>query len=698
MDEIELLKKKLLRETKARKQAETILESKALQLHQLNEDLKLLNNNLEDKIVERTKSLTESEKRYRTLVEQAEDFIYNIDSNGNFLYINPIGIQKFGYKNEEIIGKSFLSFIPEEDREAMFIHYNKIKKEEVKKDYLEFRVKSKDEKIYWIGQNVTRIDNEADASFYYTAVARDITERKELQAQLEIARLEAIKAQEAEKAFLANMSHEIRTPLNAIIGMSHLLLDTTLDHEQSEYLTALSSSAAILKSLISDILDISKIDAGSLEVQNSPLDIHTLAKQLIYSFQVNNREKDLHFSVFVDPRIDVYLVSDVQLLNQILLNLLSNAYKFTELGEVKLEVKVLDESEDQLKVKFSVFDTGIGIDKSEIESIFQEFKQANPSIRKKYGGTGLGLYISRQLVALLGGKLSVNSKKGEGSEFFFSLDLDISNEEYEPLSKQSILVPNVSYQDKRALVVEDNGFNVKYITSLLNKWELDYDVSGNGLEAFQQCLEKKYDIIFMDLQMPVMDGFEATRKIRDHESMNQKVPIVALTASTFLSKKRLALEAGMTDFLSKPFTPDQLHLIITKYLSTNIQKPTKVKHYQYAQELDTSYLEKAYGGDLAYSLDMFETFLEIIEDELILLKDAIYTGEIDKMYKIIHRIKPTFAMVGITNITEYLAKVESEREENVSRDWSSFYEDLEEQILQKIPIIKNEVKQIKLWQ
>lgn len=694
MDEIGLLKKKLQREIGARKQAESILEAKALQLHQANENLIELNQSLEEKIKERTKSLTESEIKYKSLVEQAEDFIYNIDGNGFFLYVNPIGVQKFGFSEENIIGKSFLEFIPKEDIDQELRYYTNIKEKKINSDYHEFRIVSKHGDIYWIGQNVSRINHE-DGSFYFTAVARDITARKQTEKELEIARQEAINAQEAEKRFLANMSHEIRTPLNAIIGMSHLLEDTSLDNEQSEFLGALSSSARILKSLISDILDISKIDAGSLEVQSSAFNIHSLAHQLINTFEINNTEKDIQYNLSVDPLINTLLLSDSQLINQVLLNLLSNASKFTEQGKIGLSIEVLEQNDDAFSLKFNVSDTGIGLAEHEIEEIFQEFKQANNSIRKNYGGTGLGLYISRQIVNLLGGELLVDSVINQGSNFYFILNLEKSIRLNDEMDTPSIESPTQSYSENKALIVEDNAFNIKYISSLLTKWGLKYDICNNGLDAFNQFKKTEYDIIFMDLQMPVMDGFEATRKIRDYGGQKSKVPIIALTASTFLSKKRLALEAGMTDFISKPFTPDQLQKITTKYLVQSLSPKTTKQDIIQSSELDANYLNEMYHGDKSHAIDMFETFLEIVDDELLVLKTATTKGQIEDIYKIIHRIKPIFAMVGLTQITEQLAVVESNKGDDNTINWPNFYEQLKIDVDAKRPIIQSEIQRLK---
>ncbi len=829
MDEISLLKKKLERERAARKQAEGILETKARELFEANESLKTLNQNLEIEVAKRTSSLVASELRYRALVEEAKDLIYNIDAEGYFMYVNSIGIERFGYTESHIVGKRYIDFIPEEDVPKEFAYYTRVREEGLKSDYHEFRVISNDGSIFWLGQNVNKVENE-DGTFFYTAVARDITQRKEAERELEIAKLElqksevkyrsiienmdlglmevdtngnilrvydkfydmldyeegdligksanetllvdgyeavlneqdanrlkgetgvyevkikkkdgseiwvlisgapfydengnvagsigvhyditdrkelenqleiarrkAVKAQQAEKVFLANMSHEIRTPLNAIIGMSHLLMDTNLNDEQQDFLEALTSSADILKSLISDILDISKIDAGSLDIQLKPFDLHRSIDQLLTTFTLQKLDSDVVFSSRVDGQITYLLNSDPQLLNQILLNLLSNAQKFTEKGSVELQVSVLEEKGEYVSVRFQVRDTGIGISKEDISFIFNEFKQANASIRSKYGGTGLGLSISNQLVKLLGGELKVDSIIGKGSTFYFDLELEKAklngNEELAHTSIEAFRGMN-----NKILVVEDNKMNLKYITALLKKWNLDYEVCFNGVEACKLTEKIEFDLIFMDLQMPEMDGFEATQIIRSRENGNQNTPIVALTASTFLSKKRLALKAGMSDFLSKPFTPDQVLSIISKYLSRKEVSKLEGAGFEFAAELDVNYLNQAYGSDSEYALEMFQTFLEIIDDELIMIREALDLNQKDDIKKKLHRIKPTFTMVGLKIISDRIEAVEKRLVNNEEVDLMDWYFKLENEIKGYMPILNQEVEKLKQWQ
>jgi len=829
MDEISILKRKLERENLARKQAESILETKALELYKANELLRELNQNLENEIAIRTKSLVDSEEKYRTVIEQAKDIIYRIDDEGYFLFINKIGIEKFGYTEEEIIGKRYIEFIPEDDLETEFAYYTEVRDSEVATDYHEFRIASKNGQVFWVGQNVNRIINQ-DGTVYFTAVARDITrrkatenalakakielqkseikykgilenmelglievdtkgnilrvydifnkmlgyegnelvgknanktllvetfeeklieedikriqgqtgvyevklkkkdgseiwviisgapfydekgnvigsigvhyditDRKELENQLEISRRKAVKAQQAEKAFLANMSHEIRTPLNAIIGMSHLLMDTQLDEEQADFIDTLNNSASILKTLISDILDISKIDAGSLVMQYRSFNIKSLGEKLFNTFKKQDQDGKVEFIYTCDPNIHSSLISDPQLINQVLINLLGNAQKFTNSGSIELIINVISENNDSAKIGFQVKDTGIGISKIEANQIFQEFKQANNEIRTKFGGSGLGLSISYQLVKLLGGKLSVSSVQGEGSNFSFELEMKISEDLPRVENKISLL--NKLDTDKNTiLVVEDNAMNIKYITSLLNKWKIKHHVALNGKEAYDLFLENEYDLIFMDLQMPIMGGFEATQLIRESKSTNAQVPIVALTASTFLSKKRLALKAGMTDFLSKPFTPDQLHEMIDKYLNSSEIEIVQEEHFTFSNELDSEYLKQAYGNDSEYALDMFETYLEIIDDDLLLIQDSIRTNDLPALKKQLHRIKPTFTMVGISEITKIIETVEPTLNSMTKTELDQWFNEFDKLTRSKTPLITEEIKRIGLWQ
>lgn len=789
MNELELLKRRLKRERAARKQAELILESKALELYKANELLRKLNESLEDQIAERTNDLLESETKYRNVIEQATDIIYSTDDKGYFTFINPLGVDAFGYKPKEILGRRYIDFVLDEYKEELFNYYTKFRDEGLVSGYYEFPIRSKNGDVHWIGQNVNRVKSKG-GNFYFNAVARDITlrknaenelesaqkalaqseikyrsvlenmelglmevdtngviirvyerfckmtgyskqeligkdaintlvvkgyeeilrkqdanrlkkesgvyevkirrkdgkhiwvlisgapffnqkgevigslgihfeitERKELESNLKIARQKAVAAQKAEQQFLANMSHEIRTPLNAIIGMSHLLKDTILDDKQQEFVEILSDSASLLKGLVSDILDISKIDSGLAEINESAFDMNSFTKRLIKTFELRAQEKGIILTASIPCDKTCIVSSDKQWLNQIFINLLSNAIKFTPSGSVNLIAKKLKEKENTSLFYFEVSDTGIGMNESEVETIFTSFKQANKNVRKEFGGTGLGLSIASRLVAMLGGELEVESIKGKGSRFFFSLNLKSANEE-ELVSRNFDEIGRIVDKKVKLLIVEDNFMNQKYISSLLHKWNIAFDIADNGLIAVEKYKLQHYDLIFMDLSMPVMDGYEATNIIRSLPG--NQVPIIALTASTFLSKKELALQAGMTDFLAKPFTPEELTLMLLKHLSRKALVNTDSKKIASdIVELDRKKLNSLYGGDQDYALDMFKTYRSIIDAELETLESEVNSGNDDAVKKQVHKIKPMFSMVGLQSISDLCEQVET---------------------------------------
>ncbi|AEI48656.1 PAS domain S-box protein [Runella slithyformis] len=953
MQEIEILKRRVERERKARMEAEAILEDKALQLYQVNEQLRQLNENLEQQVKEGGAKLQKSEKRYQQLIESVQDIIYKISPSGYFTFVNPVVEQRLGYSADEIIGRHFTELVVPEYREQLVNFYWEMVNSQKESTYNDFPVYKKNGEIAWIGQTVRLIESEGNV-MELVAVARDITEqvatedalrttqtrlstlitnlqkgvlvedenrriilvnqlfcdlfaiplkaelligidcsqsaeqskhlfsnpeefvqrinellarqeimineelhmadgrilerdyvpiflegqyrghlwkyadvteqylaresirkseekyrgimnnmelglievdledrickaydrfcemmgyaeeeligqiasdlflpeefrnvfneqqsiriegratsyeiqmvkkdgsriwvivsgapimdeygeivgsmgihydisaRKLLEQELALAKEVAEEARQAEKQFLANMSHEIRTPLNAIIGMTHLLFDTRPNKQQYEYLDILKSSADFLHSLISDLLDMAKIEAGRIEVQSHPFDLVGLLRTTQRVFQIKLENRPIELDLMIDGRIAGNYMGDDVMLNQILLNIIGNAEKFTEEGTIEITAKLKKEDNDTVWIEFKIADTGIGIPKEKLELIFQKFKQVNPQ-GHKHKGTGLGLAITKQLVELQGGTLTVKSEENEGTTFTFTLpfqksDAEIVKNDYEIEEGSSNL------EKCNLLVVEDNIMNQRYISGLLNKWNIPFTIAIDGRKAVEQAHKQQFDIILMDIQMPNMDGYEATLTIRNTTNLNQKTPIVALTASAMLDQKNKTKAVGMDDFITKPFTPTQLLSVIKRFLKAESLKTEPVQDEAPPAKVESllNYprIKDLYGDDTEYIVDMMETFLTDALPDFAEFQGLINAQDWVALSKLAHRLKPTLGMVGLTDLEEKMGQLETRARNNPQPEslqliWSSITDKLEngtKEIQQEIEKLKS---------
>lgn len=398
---------------------------------------------------------------------------------------------------------------------------------------------------------------------------QDITERKNAELEILKAKLEADEARKTQEQFLANMSHEIRTPMNGIIGMTQLIAGTQLTEEQKEYVETIKESASNLLFIINDILDIAKIVAGKILIEEVDYVFKDVVKNSIKITQFRAESKGVLLTSEIDKNIYPVLTGDPVRLNQILINLIGNAIKFTEKGEVKVKVKMLENDQSKVKLEFAIEDTGIGIPEDKLDSIFESFTQASSATTRKYGGTGLGLAITKQLIELQGGTISVVSKSGVGSTFSFSLIIKKSNVEI--VATKDVTDNNKlshPFSDVKILLVEDNLINQKVASYTLKKQGAVVEIANHGKEAIIMLRKKKYDIILMDIQMPEMDGFETTQYIRNSiKGSINKTPIIAMTASALVSEKAKCLASGMNDYISKPFQAKELYEKISLQLN-----------------------------------------------------------------------------------------------------------------------------------
>ncbi|MHA4740132.1 response regulator [Dyadobacter sp. MSC1_007] len=396
----------------------------------------------------------------------------------------------------------------------------------------------------------------------------DVEKRKAHELALVDAQTQAEKARKTKESFLANMSHEIRTPLNGIIGLGNLLAATQLAGPQEELVAMLRQSSGSLLNILNDILDISKIDEGKFSVIPTSTDIRVLLKGIIDLMQFKADEKKLHLHLEMEEQIPECVMVDGMRLNQILLNLVGNALKFTEKGSVLLKMERVSQTTAGHKIRFSVEDTGIGMSEEHMANIFSEYGQASENTSHQYGGTGLGLTISQKLVRLMGSELEVNSRYNHGSQFFFTLMLKDANEKAEDTKVTVAFQDLPPFDRKKVLVAEDNPINALLLKKYLKAWQLDATVVGNGREAVDRLRQEFYDLIIMDTRMPEMDGFQAAKFARD--TLRVLTPILSLSATVLPEEVAQALEAGMNDTLSKPFEPEKLHQKIGLLLSSVI--------------------------------------------------------------------------------------------------------------------------------
>ena len=425
----------------------------------------------------------------------------------------------------------------------------------------------------WLLGSGEPVINEAGEVIKIRGVARDITAQKERDAAIKAKEFAEL-ANQAKSDFLANMSHEIRTPLNGIIGFTDLLLKTKLDSDQQVYMSNINQSANLLLDIINDILDFSKIESGKFELSFEPVNLRSLAEQVIDLFKSHALNKKIDLNLMIDPNIPKYVITDSVRLKQVLVNLIGNAVKFTNFGEVLLQIEIVKKNKNQfVPICFSVIDTGIGIQNHNLNKIFQSFVQEDVSTSKKFGGTGLGLSISNQILEKLNSKINVKSVVGEGSNFNFTINFETANSlaTKEQISgyvdEKKNNKSNKLSKKFKILIVEDNKINMllctKMIHSILPKSTILE--AYNGKMALEILENQNVNLILMDIQMPIKNGYETTIEIRNNDKF-KNLPIIALTAGIMIGEKEKCIENGMDDFISKPFKLIELQTIINKYI------------------------------------------------------------------------------------------------------------------------------------
>ncbi len=646
-------------------------------------ELAATNSALEDEIarreakehaLEREKLAAQRERiRAERYFQVADVVMLVLDPLGVVRLINSKGCETLGYEEAEVVGKNWFDhFVAVESLAELRRRFSENRANE----YFEYPVKTRDGGERLVAWHTTYLTDEAGRPAGTLSSGSDITSIRSLQRAKEIAE----SANRAKSQFLANMSHEIRTPMNGVLGMTELLLDTPLDPKQTDYATKTRRSALHLLHIIDDVLDFSKIEAGRLELENIPFDLGQLVQEATATFEVPARRKGLRLSSSLADDVPTELIGDPTRLRQILFNLLGNAIKFTESGAVNLDVGGRALSHEAAELRFEVTDSGIGIEEDKRRAIFDSFQQADGSTTRNYGGTGLGLSICSELVQMMGGEIGVDSSPGSGSTFWFTVELmrgerraagddDFETRERRPAAR-------ISLAGHRLLLVEDNPINRDVVRGMLEGLGGRVDVVANGAEAVEAATAASYSLILMDCQMPVLDGYEATREIRRQER-GEATPIVAMTAHTVAGERQKCLDAGMDEYLTKPFTRDRLLAMIAGFLpaaadtqpdpdragepgggdpveriasfTTDTPAIDRAAQDRFLwQALSPKSAQKVLSAYIAASPDLVEE-----------MTTALAALDYDRLASLAHRFKSNNAMIGATHLAHLCAKLDA---------------------------------------
>ncbi len=677
-DELEIANKELLFQISEK-------QNRADELEIAEKELDFQNQEKEKRIIENkeleaySNSLKLAAQYSLSLIEASRDPLFTISPDGKITDTNQASVRVTDVSKEDLIGSDFITYFtePEKARKGY---------EEVfaKGFVVDYPLVVKDHKLTDVLFNGSVYKDQEGNIIGAVVVARDITEQKKAEKELIEARVFAelattiaeeakntaetatVKAEEAVKSkqqFLSNMSHEIRTPMNAIIGFTKVMLKTEISAKQKEYLMAIKMSGDALIVLINDILDLAKVDSGKMTFEKTPFKLSLSIKAMLHLFETKIQEKNLKLITHYDKNIPEILVGDPVRLHQIILNLVSNAVKFTNQGKITVSIALVSENDTEVTLKFAVTDTGIGIKEKKIGQVFENFQQATSGTSRIFGGTGLGLAIVKQLVQAQNGSIDVISEFGKGSTFSFTL-------KFKKTSANAVLEPeieelNTDIKDTKILVVEDMELNQLLMKTILDDFGFECEIAANGKIAIEklknQELKKPFDIILMDLQMPEMNGFEATEYIR--ETMKSRIPIIALTADVTTVDVAKCKEIGMNDYISKPVDERLLYsklvglikkpiLIIEKKVGENATVQT-VKY------VDLSSLMKLTKSNPKLMTDMINTYLKQTPPLVNTMKQSFQDKDWKLLNATIHKMLPSFNIMGMSaDITETARKIE----------------------------------------
>jgi PAS domain S-box-containing protein len=638
-------------------------------------------------LAEKTYRVQQSEKKFKGIFDNSAEGIFQSTYDGRFLTVNNALLKILGYDSKEelmLVNIPEMLYVNPEDRTRML---EKIKSDGEVKNYL-INLKKKNGTPIIALLNDRFITDEETGTSYYEGSLRDITEqvkadqkRKEAEELLRIEKEKSDKlAREAQESniikgqFIANMSHEIRTPMNGIIGYLTLIEKQAYEdsEEMKQFAASARNSADALMDIINNILDLSKIESGKMELNESQFNLKEIIDDSVSITSSKAAEKNLNILKSFDEGIPLYLTGDAPRLRQIFINLLSNAIKFTENGQVLVSAIMEEIREDQVRIKFKVKDTGVGISPEKIEALFQPFSQVDSSATRKYGGTGLGLAICKEFVSMMGGEIKVESEPGRGSTFSFTINF--RRQKHRPYihqddqKKAEIITEQIKERTRvspdgkiKILLAEDNIINQKIAVRMLQDCPFEIHTAVTGHEALKKLHNGSYDLVLMDIQMPDMDGFMVTREIRNSDASFKDLPIIAITAHAISGYREKCIEAGMNDYVTKPIVAEDLKEKIRKLLNIapceeKVNPPLPEKGH--LDLFDFEQLNKMSLGETAFQNEIIKTFFDDLANRVNNLQTHLNERKFDLACKEAHTIKGASGSIGATQISNHAMAVE----------------------------------------
>ncbi|KAA5544762.1 response regulator [Adhaeribacter rhizoryzae] len=596
-------------------------------------------------------ALSSREKLLSTLFENAQSFICTHRLDGSILSINKAGANILGVFPTDLLGRSLAEFMEGQQVKQFNTYLQHIQENKHASGLFPFYNRQNNSRHYLLFRNV--LYQETDKEEYIIVTAQDITDRIHFEKELTKAKLVAEKSVKVKELFLANMSHEIRTPMNGIIGLTGVLLKMVHDEEQKSFLQAIQASADKLLVIINDILDFSKIDAGKIDFEETDFNPKELLRESVQLFEASAQQKNNKINVNILANVPANVKGDPGKLTQVINNLLSNAVKFTEGGQINLSAELYEENEHTTWLQFTVQDSGIGIPEDKLISIFESFTQASNDTSRKYGGTGLGLTISKQFVELQGGSIEVQSNLGQGSTFRFKLPFKKTEARTAQPPQTKPEAPaylSAELGALRLLLAEDNEINQILVKKVVGDWGFALDVAENGLQALELFNQNAYDLILMDMQMPEMDGFEAIDYIRKSKTAACKVPIIALTAHASQNEIQKCLQAGADAYVLKPFKSDNLLQEIAALLHRNPdfkpKFPALTPEASSQQYINLDFLKEMANGDNNFVQDICSMFIQQTPGNLEQLLNLAKEEKWPDAKALAHKMKSSVVLIG----------------------------------------------------